>query len=97
MININSFMAFCKSIVGLKFKTAGGRSGFVLSSAQSNKLCYYVVSTGNTRTHTRRRIEMVLDRYGKTKSLKPGDYQDISANASYILPLIRLYCSKHPC
>ena len=97
MIDVDSFIAFCKSLVGSKLKTAGGHKEFVLSSAQSNKLCYYVVSTGNTRTHTRGRIEMVLDRYEKAKSLKPGDYQDISVNASYILPLISLYCSKHPC
>jgi hypothetical protein len=96
MINIDSFMEFCKSLVGSKIKTAGGQKEFVLSSAQYNKLCYKV-STGNTRTHTRRRIEMIFDRYEETKSLRPADYQNIGRNASYILALISLYCSKHPC
>ena len=96
MINIISFMGFCGSLVGSKIKTAGGQKEFVLSSAQYNKLCYKV-STGNIRTHTRARIEMVLDRYEKTKSLRPADYQHISVNASYILALISRYCSKHPC
>jgi hypothetical protein len=96
MIDINSFIEFCRSLVGSKIKTAGGQKQFVLSSAQYNKLCYKV-STGKTRTHTRERIKMVLDRYEKAKSLKPRDYQDISVNASYILPLINRYCSKHPC
>jgi hypothetical protein len=97
MINIDSFMEFCKSLVGSKIKTVGGRREFILSSAQYDKLYYTVVSTGNKREHRRRRIRMVLDRYRKTKSLRPTDYDDISRNASYILALIRLYCSKHPC
>lgn len=97
MINIDSFIEFCKPLVGSKFKTVGGRAWFILSCAAYNKLCYTPVSTGKLREHTRRRIEMVLNRYNKTKSLKTTDYNDISRNASFVLALIRLYCSKHPC
>jgi len=96
MINIDSFMEFCRSLEGSKLKTVGGRSEFELSSVQHNKLCYKV-STRKIRDHTRRRIQMVLDRYNKTKSLKTTDYQGITFNASSILALIRLYCSKHSC
>jgi len=97
MIDIDSFIEFCKSLVGSTIKTAGGRAKFTLSSAQYNKLCYTVLSTGKTRPHTRRRIEMVLDRYDKTKSFRQVDYLGITVNAPYVLALIRLYCSKRPC
>jgi hypothetical protein len=97
MINIDSFIDFCKSLVGSKSKTVGGRAWFILSCAQYNKLCYTPVSTGKLREHTRRRIEMVLNRYNKTKSLKTTDYEGITFNASSVLALIKLYCSKYPC
>lgn len=97
MIHIDLFMEFCKSLVGSKIETVGGRAWFILSCAEYNKLCYTPVSTGKLREHTRRRIEMVLNRYSKTKSLKTTDYKGISVNQPYILALIKLYCSKHPC
>jgi hypothetical protein len=97
VINIDSFMEFCKSLVGSKIKTVGGQASFILSGAQYNKLSYAPVSTRKPRDHTRRRIQMVLDRYNKTKSLRTTDYKGISVNEPYILALIRLYCSKHPC
>ena len=96
MIDIDSFVEFCRSVVGSKIKTAGGRAQFILSSAQYNKLCYYVVSTRKTRDHTRKRIAMVLARYNETKSLSQADYQGITVNQPYILALISLYCSRHP-
>ena len=97
MINIDSFVEFCKSLEGSKLKTVGGQAWFTLSCAQHNKLCYTPESSGKLREHTRRRIKMVLARYDKTKSLKTTDYEDISVNQPYILALIRLYCSKHSC
>lgn len=97
MIDIDSFIEFCKPLVGSKLKTVGGRAWFTLSCAQYNKLCYTPVSTRKLREHTRKRIEMVLDRYNKTKSLKTTAYEGITFNASSILALIKLYCSKHPC
>jgi len=96
MIKIDLFIEFCKSLVGSRFKTAGGRAEFILSSAQHSRLRYYVVSTGKIRDHTRRRIKMVLARFGKTRSLRQADYKGISVNQPYILALISLYCSKHP-
>jgi hypothetical protein len=97
MIDIDSFIKFCKSLVGSEIKTVGGQASFILSCAQHNKLCYTPVSTGKPRDHTRRRIQMVLNRYSTTKSLKTTDYEGISVNQPYILALIRLYCSKHSC
>jgi hypothetical protein len=97
MIEIDSFIEFCKPLVGSKFKTVGGRAWFELSCAQDNKLCYTPQSTLKLREHTRRRIEMVLERYNKTKSLKTTDYKGITFNAPSVLALIKLYCSKHSC
>ena len=93
MCDINSFMSFCVSLAGQTFNSAGGRAKFQLFSVQANKLVYKV-STGKTRPHTRKGVGMVLDRYKKTESLRPKDYQDMSFNAPYILPLINLYSQK---
>ena len=37
-----------------------------------------------------RSVRKVLDRYNRTRALRPGKYADISVNASYLMCLIAL-------
>ncbi len=46
------------------------------------------VSTGLGRSDGRRAAERWLARYNETGSLRPGDYADVTRNASYFIGLI---------
>lgn len=45
-------------------------------------------SSGNGQSDGRRAAERFLGRYNETGSLKPGDYADVTRNASYFIGLI---------
>jgi hypothetical protein len=51
---------------------------------------YTPASTGRARRETWRRIESVIERFNSIRSVHPGDYSDVTQNASYLLTLIRL-------
>ena len=45
-------------------------------------------SSGNGQSDGRKAAERFLERYNGTGSLKPGDYADVTRNASYFIGLI---------
>ncbi len=47
-------------------------------------------STGLGRSDGRKAAERVVERFNRTGSLRPSDYQDISRNASYFAPLLEI-------
>ena len=89
-IDLNSFITFCKTIVGQELDPVGGRSKFVLQNITDHAF-YYQVSTDKIRKQNIRYVKRVLDQYAKIQSLNPGHYAHITQNGSYILALIQLY------
>ena len=47
-IDINTFIVFCKTLIGQNLKTVEGKSQFILNNVTGNDL-YYQVSTNNVR------------------------------------------------
>jgi hypothetical protein len=47
------------------------------------------VSTGRGQSDGRKAAERFLARYNETGSLRPGDYSDVTRNASYFVGLLR--------
>jgi hypothetical protein len=47
------------------------------------------VSSGLGRSDGRKAAERFLERYNKTGSLTPADYQDVTRNASYFVILVQ--------
>jgi hypothetical protein len=45
-------------------------------------------STGRGQSDGRKAAERFLDRYNRTGSLRPGDYADVTRNASYLIGLL---------
>lgn len=45
-------------------------------------------STGRGRSDGRKAAERFLDRYNATGSLRPGDYGDVTRNASYFIGML---------
>ena len=46
-------------------------------------------SSGRGQSDGRKAAERFLARYNETGSLRPGDYADVTRNASYIIGMIR--------
>ncbi|MBI2850078.1 MAG: hypothetical protein HYX80_03435 [Chloroflexi bacterium] len=93
-VSVSSFMTFCKTLVGTTLPTAGGRANFELSKVTDETVYYTPLSTGKERGVKKRYLHPVLDRYARTGSLKPGDYQNITVNASYTVAIIKLYLER---
>jgi hypothetical protein len=90
LIDLNSFIAFCKTIVGQELDTVSGRSKFKLQNITDHAF-YYQVSTSKIRKQNIRYVKRVLEQYAKIQSLNPGHYTNITQNGSYNLALIQLY------
>lgn len=52
---------------------------------------YTPEQSGKPRMQQWKWIERILKRYNQKPSLHPADYNDLTVNASYILPIIRAY------
>ncbi|MBM4036660.1 MAG: hypothetical protein FJ291_33410 [Planctomycetes bacterium] len=84
------FEAFAKTQSGKVFWTLAQekRFRFVYSP---EAFFYTPFATGKQRPHRRHFVERVFARFVATRSPCPGDYRDISKNASYALALIDAY------
>jgi len=75
------------------FQTVGGRATFTLRVLPKG-LEYKPEFTLKERLHTHKFMQRILDRYLKSGSLRPGDYSDISKNASYFLAVVGLFTGR---
>jgi hypothetical protein len=89
-IDLDSFIAFCKTLTGQELETTGGKSKFILQNITDHAF-YYQVSADNLRKQNLRYVKRVLEHYAKIGSLNPGHYAHITQNAAYNLALIQLY------
>jgi len=53
-----------------------------------DSLVFTPVSSGVGQSDGRKAAERFLERYNVTGSLRPGDYADVSRNASYLVGLL---------
>lgn len=84
------FEAFARARNGETFSTLAQRKPFRFAHSPEAFL-YTPLATGKERRHGRRFVERVFDRFLEIGSFHPGDYADISKNASYALALIDAY------
>ena len=68
-------------------ETVTGRL-FTVRVFQDRELVFTPVSSGVGQTEGRKGQERFLARYLETGSLRPGDYADVSHNASYLIGLL---------
>jgi hypothetical protein len=92
-IKYDDFRSFINTINGQSFHTLYRKVAFDVHVDQSG-LKYTPASSGKPRIQKWKFIERVVLRYEETGSIQPSDYQDITANASYLLTLINHYLNK---
>lgn len=80
---------FVKKSGKLRFKTLSGKEFFAESMVDGIR--YIPKSTGKPREHPFKYLNRVVNRFNQTGSFRPGDYVDLTVNASYTLPLISEY------
>ena len=51
----------------------------------------YLPQTENPRSHPRKHLDAVCQEFSRSNSFHPGDYVEITMNASYTLAVIRAY------
>lgn len=77
-----------KTWQGREFKVGIRRKEF--KSGISRELPFFTpASTGVGRSDGRKAAERFLSRFNETGSTSPGDYQDVTRNASYYVILVR--------
>lgn len=87
-------ISFAKTILGQELKTASRQRPFTVDVADDGFV--FTPATGVARgTTDRKRAEKILARFAETGSLRPGDYQGITFNASYFLSLLSAYQQEH--
>lgn len=89
-MDFRDFLAFVKTLDGKTLTTMAQGKEFEVS-VLDHGLEYTPRSTGKPRPHGFKFLERILERYTERGSLHPGDYTDISKNASYALVLIEKY------
>ena len=97
-LDYNSFIDCCKEEKGKTLDTSGARAKFKVTSADyDHGIDYFLFSTQKPRNSDPKTIHKVLERYNKTSSLRPKDYNEgtMTFNASYILPLIDICVRKN--
>lgn len=76
-----------------KLFTLGGKAYFVKYDEKKDSLVY-IPRTGKIRNQGKKWVNRVFDKYLQVKSYNTSDYHDITVNASYLLPIIKLYFNK---
>lgn len=85
---LGQFQQLVRSLEGRTLETEAEKLPFRFH-VTSGGLEYTPSSTGRVRRETWEHVSAALDRYNDTGSFKPGDYTDVTRNASYLLVVLR--------
>jgi hypothetical protein len=88
-ISADTLIRFAKTLERKRLATMARSKGFTVAVVKAG-IEITPASSGTPRTVAKSRIQLVCDEYNRSKSLKPGDYQTITLDASYLLALIKL-------
>ena len=89
-ITADALMRFARTLDGQVLTTSARGVPFTVSVA-GGRLEFTPASTGKSRPASPASLDRVLQQFAATGSTSPGDYQQLTVNASYILTLIDMY------
>jgi hypothetical protein len=72
---------------GQRLETVTGKE-FTVGIARTGEIFFTPVSSGYGQSDGRKAAERFLARYNETGSLRPGDYADVTRNASYFIGML---------
>ncbi|HUT33278.1 MAG TPA: hypothetical protein VNE39_07355 [Planctomycetota bacterium] len=91
-MTFEELLSYTRGLEGRVLRTLAQGAKFRVR-VDKHRLVYTPESTGTERPHTFKFANRVFEKFLKTRSFRPGDYRDISKNASYMLALISM-CSE---
>jgi hypothetical protein len=78
---------------GKRLETVTGKV-FSVGIARTEEIFFTPASSGYGQSDGRKAAEKFLARCNETGSLRPGDYADITRNASYFVGLLTAHASR---
>jgi hypothetical protein len=87
-------LRFASGLEGARLTTTARRAGFEVHVVPAG-LEITPESTRKPRLVSRDTVQMVLNEYERTRSTRPGKYQHITFDASYLLALVDRYIREH--
>ena len=88
MISMVELKRRARRLRGTRLQTGARGRGFAVHLSEEGP-AYVPESSGEPRDDTWDRISKVLDRFNESGSTSPGDYQDITHHASYVLAMLK--------
>jgi len=79
-------LALARRLEGETLETVTGRQ-FAVEIAVGTPF-FTPASSGCGQSDGRKAVERFLERYNETGSLRPGDYADVTRNASYLIEML---------
>ncbi len=78
---------------GKRLETVTGKA-FTVGIARTGEIFFTPASSGYGQSDGRKAAETFLTRYNETGSLRPGDYADVTRNASYFIGLVMAHANR---
>ncbi|MFL5715535.1 MAG: hypothetical protein ACJ769_12825 [Chloroflexota bacterium] len=85
-LSYQQLLDFGRAAADFTLQTVTGREFTV--GIYRDGLFFTPISTGNGQSDGRKAHERFIERYNATGSTRPGDYADVTRNASYLLGLL---------
>ena len=85
-MSYEDLLALARRLAGRRLQTVTGK-GFTVGLYRDIPI-FTPESSGFGQSDGRKAAERFLDRYNATGSLRPGDYADVTRNASYIIGML---------
>ena len=76
-----------RRLEGETLETVTGKA-FTVGIARTGDVFFTPASSGYGQSDGRKAAERFLARYNETGSMRPGDYGDVSRNASYLIGML---------
>ncbi|HET8777493.1 MAG TPA: hypothetical protein VFN76_07515 [Candidatus Limnocylindria bacterium] len=83
----DELLDLARRLEGRRLETVTGK-GFTVGIARTGELFFTPESSGYGQSDGRKAAERFVERYNETGSLRPGDYADVTRNASYFIGML---------
>jgi len=89
-VSVQGLRAFAEGLGRITIETPARHLQFEFW-ANDEGFHYVPASTDRQRNQAYKHVQNVVARYNEKRSLRPGDYPDLTVNGSYILAIIGRY------
>ena len=86
-LTYEDLLGFARDAEGQTLKTVTGKE-FTVGTYRDG-LFFTPASSGYGQADGRKPVERFVERYNETGSLRPGDYAQVTRNASYLIGLLK--------